>query len=217
MRRVLIQLAFSTLALTFSLGCTSTEGIANYLTAAGETLEPDGHKKRPPREPGWNEVSRLKSTATIAQLNRVADDASLARETRAEAIFSLFANNVKPPGGAVAMSEIFRCNNWLSDTNLEGVYIVTGWVPIDWTFSDTAFCLRLFPDKEGLSQWTIYFSLSGSCRTAEEARAFLRRAQDLKGNPRLKEFALCFPPEKESELLGRIERFSEMGIAVYQP
>ena len=54
----------------------------------------------------------------------------------------------------------------------------------------------------------------GPVRPADEARAFLRGTEDLKGNPKLLEFALRFPAAEKNRL-GGIERFSEEGIAIY--
>jgi hypothetical protein len=74
------------------------------------------------------------------------------------------------------------------------------------------FCLHLFPDEEGWSDWVIYFRLSGgSGRAADEALKFLRGTKGLQGDPKLLEFALCFPDE-ESRL---IQQFSERGMTIF--
>jgi hypothetical protein len=218
MRRFVIQFAYSTAVLYLSVGCSSKEEIVNDLDPSTDTRAVHEHENLKKREPGWDGVSRLKSAATLAELHQIADDATVEREKRAEAIFSLFANHVKLPQGAAALSEIVKCKNWLNDTNLYGVYMVAGMIPVELTFEDTVFCLHLFPVKKDWSDWVIYFRLSGgSGRTADEARAFLRGAAELKGDPKLLEFALCFPDEGALSRIGRIERFTEKGIAVFQP
>jgi hypothetical protein len=170
-----------------------------------------------PTGPRWNGSSRLKSNTTAEDMRRRADDSSAAREKRAEAIFALFANHIKVPQGAADVAKVLAEATWLKDADLFGCYMLAGQVPVEWTLEDTVFCLHLFPRKNESPDWVIYFRLSGgSGRTIDEARAFLRGADDLKGAPKLVEFALCFPPA-DGKRLGRIERFSEKGIAVFEP
>src|SRR5262249_16228351 len=127
----------------------------------------------------WDGVSRLKGTKEPADLHRVADNASLDRAKRAEAIFSLFANYLRLPQGAADVGESLKAEKWLNEASLQGVYVLGGWVPVEMTFEDTVFCLRLFPNKAGWSDWVIYFRLSGgSGRTEDEGRAFLRGTRD---------------------------------------
>src|SRR5262249_38305267 len=129
-------------------------------------------------------VSRLNNEVALAELQRIANDDTAAREKRSEAIFSLFANNVKPPRSAEKVANTLRSEKWLIDANLYGVYILAGMIPVEWTFEDTVFCLHLFPDKKGWSDWVIYFRLSGgSGRSAEQARAFLQGNEHLNGSP----------------------------------
>jgi len=162
----------------------------------------------------WDGVSRLKGNTPSADLRKVADNDSFAREKRAEAIFSLFVNHLKLSQGAAKVGETLKAEKWLNDSSLERLSVLIGWLPVKMTFEDTVFCLRLFPDKKGWSDWVIYFRLSGR-RTAEEARAFLLGAKDLKKSPNLVEFALCFPAEG-NKVVGRIERFAEKGVAVIE-
>jgi hypothetical protein len=68
-----------------------------------------------------------------------------------------------------------------------------------------------------MSDWVIYFSLTGSAKWREaEALAFLR-GQSLAGDPQLAEFALCFPrTESPRQWPGHIERFGQPGLHVYK-
>src|SRR5438876_6561803 len=76
-------------------------------------------KQRPPEPSGprWDGSSRLKSDTTAADLRRRAEDSSAAREKRAEAIFALFANHVKPPLGAAAVGKVLAEATWLKDAD----------------------------------------------------------------------------------------------------
>jgi hypothetical protein len=96
--------------------------------------------------------------------------------------------------------------NWLKDAHLQAVHRLCGWIPVDFTFEDTVFCVYLFPDRTGWSDRVIYFRLSGGADWKEEdARAFLNGAKCLRGNPTLVEFALCAPD-------GEIRRFGNGGV-----
>ncbi len=109
----------------------------------------------------WDGVSRLKGNTPSADLRKVADNDSFAREKRAEAIFSLFVNHLKLSQGAAKVGETLKAEKWLNDSSLERLSVLIGWLPVKMTFEDTVFCLRLFPDKKGWSDWVIYFRLSG--------------------------------------------------------
>jgi len=148
---------------------------------------------KPVSRPGG--VGRLNSEATPLELHRIANNASVAREERAAAIFSLFAKYLQPPVGAAAVAKVLNGEKWLNEASLEVVDRVAGWVPVKMNFGDSVFCLYLFPRRDGWSDCVIYFRLSGPCRTVDEARAFLRGAGNLKDSPKLVEFALCFYPE----------------------
>ena len=61
----------------------------------------------------WDRVSRLKGNTASADLQGVADNSSLTREKRAEAIFSLFVNQLKLPQGAAEVGEALKGEKWL--------------------------------------------------------------------------------------------------------
>jgi len=150
----------------------------------------------------------------MADLNRIANDGSVIREKRAEAIFSLFANYVKMPGTAAMAGNVFGSEKWMKDASLTEVTFIGGYVPLELNLEDAIFCLRLFPDKDGWSDWVIYFRMSGGVTPSpDEVGAFLRGAAAVKGSPKLVEFALCYPLVGEKSL-ARTERFSEKGIMI---
>jgi len=159
------------------------------------------------------EEPQLKRNDAAAGLRRTANDKAAPREKRAEAIFALFAEHLKPPQDAAAVGKVLAGDAWLKDINLYGVYVLGGWIPVAMTFEDTVFCLHLFPDAKGHSDWVIYFRLSGgSGRTADEALQFLRGTKGLKGDPKLVEFALCFPDADGTHL---IQQFSASGTTMF--
>jgi len=167
-------------------------------------------------DPPWRRMgeTRLKSQATTADLNRIANDGSAIREKRAEAIFSLFANHVKIPGTASEVGKVFGSEKWMKDASLTQVTYIGGYVPLELNLEDAIFCLGLFPDKDGWSDWVIYFRLSGGVTpSADETGAFLRGAAAVRGSPKLVEFALCYPLVGEKSL-ARTERFSEKGVMI---
>ena len=87
----------------------------------------------------------------------------------------------------------------MNDASLKEVIAVAGYIPVE--FEGAVFCLRLFPREDGWSDWVIYFRLSGGDNpTADDAGAFLRGTEGLKGSPQLVEFALCFPVQGELRL-----------------
>jgi hypothetical protein len=105
---------------------------------------------------------------------------------------------------------------WLEDSRLEGVYALGGWIPVDLGVDDTVFCIRLFPDQRGWSEWVIYFRLSGGDhQSTDTARAFLKKGAP-SATSTLVEFALSFAAVGK-ERMGRIERFTAQGIAVLPP
>ena len=169
----------------------------------------------------WNDHTILPGGESIASLNALASNQESNRADRARAIFTLFAHHIRPGFSAGEVHRILTDTNWMSEINLYGVYALGGWVPVEMTFEDTVFCLDLFPaemDKQW-SPWAIYFRLSGTTpegpgRRKEEALAFLHGDTTVQGNPKLLEFALCFPEQPETRR-GRIERFSRLGMYVY--
>lgn len=189
---------FSTLTAIAFIGCAHHRG--ESLSWSGHTILPKGE--------------------SVTSLNTLANTPAADRADRARAIFTLFAHHIRPGSSAADVHRVLADTNWMGEVNLDGIYALQGQVPLDMTSGDTSFCLHLFPvEKDNQwSPWVIYFRLSGrgpdGVRSKEEALAFLRGDTTLHGNPKLVEFALCFPANEETRR-SRIERFSCRGIHVY--
>jgi hypothetical protein len=149
----------------------------------------------------------------VQRLNDSANDPSLAREERAKAIFALFAKHIKVGCGPSDVHKVLIRTDWLKDAHADAVRMLGGWIPCDLgSGGDTVYCIWLFADKEGWSDWVIYFRLSGNRLTdkpeddGNDAREFLKGNASLPGNPKLQEFALCPPPGAP------IQRFTAKGM-----
>lgn len=171
----------------------------------------------------WNGRTILPDGQSIAALNILANDEKSTQEVRAKAVFTLFAHHIRPGFSAAQVRAVLTDTNWVSETNLYGVYSLKGKVPVDWTFDNTVFCMHLFPEEmeKRWSPWVIYISLpnsmsEGPMRSQEEALAFLRGDTSLPGDPKLLEFALCFPDlDHGGRDIDRIERYAPQGLMVY--
>jgi hypothetical protein len=165
----------------------------------------------------WNGHTILPNDQSIGYLNDVAGNPTGSRDERAKAVFSLFAHYIRPGFAAGEVRRVLTDTNWMGDVNLYGVSALGGWVPLESSLDDTKFCLHLFPVEQDKrwSPWVIYFRLSGHPRSDVDALAFLHGANTIEGDPKLLEFALCFPSASEGHM-GRIERFGRGGIHVYQ-
>ena len=171
----------------------------------------------------WTGRTVLPSGQSVSFLNVLANDSSSSREERARAIFTLFAHHIRPGSSAAEVHAVLTSTNWMASANLYAVTALGGWVPVEYTLEDSVFCMDASPadmDKQW-SPWIICLRLSGikpSGRNQEElireALAFLSGDTRLHGNPKLVEFALCFPGQPE---VGRrhIERFCRRGTHVY--
>src|SRR5215218_7021741 len=179
----------------------------------------------------WNDHTVLPKGESITSLNTLANNPASNRADRARAIFTLFAHHIRPGSSAADVRRVLADTNWMAAVNLYGVYALAGWIPVEIGSEDTVFCLHLFPvEMDGSwSPWVIYFRLSGKPpegpgRRKEEALAFLHGDTTLRGNPKLVEFALCYPDTRDTTHgiraddpgRHRIERFSRRGIHVYK-
>jgi hypothetical protein len=105
---------------------------------------------------------------------------------------------------------------WLEECSIDGA--LADWVPVDLSPECSLFHITLFPDEKKMSDYHIYFTLSG---LKDEGRLSLeqwqRKGQDFfRGNlpggaVRLREFALCYPREPRS----KIERFTRRGVGLW--
>jgi len=196
MFRKRLQLLCCATIVSLSIGCSGQEEPVNVAVP----------------ELRWNGTSRLKSDVAAADMQRVANDRLVGRKERAEAVFSLFANHVKLPAKGSTVGDVLAADEWLDDSELEHVTSVIGLVPVRWNPDQGLYRLYLFPDGTGRSGWVIYFVLSsGSDRTANEVREFLRGAGNQAEAPEMVEFALCFH-SREPNSQGWIESFDEKGM-----
>jgi hypothetical protein len=153
----------------------------------------------------------------IVLLNKRANDPTEPQAVRARAVFALFAQYVRPGSSVDEVRRVITDNDWLREAHLEGVRVMGGKVPVEYPLEDTVFCLHLFPldAEKKQSPWVMYFRLSGKLRD-QDGLAFLRGEKSA-GNPKLMEFALCFPASIESsDHVGRIENFSAKGTSVLE-
>jgi hypothetical protein len=120
----------STVALLLAAGCNSQQEEPQGSTGSnGQQAASPTNAREVPARPRDN-VSRLKSTAALEDLHGVANNASLSREQRAEAVFSLFANHLKLPERPQAMGRVLAGDKWLSDSGLQSASKVAGWLPV---------------------------------------------------------------------------------------
>jgi hypothetical protein len=163
----------------------------------------------------WKSQSSLKSNARISDLNAIANCASRGRAERAKAVFTLFANYIKPGARASDVHKVLRDTRWVKQASVERINNLGGWVPVDSDNGDESlFRICLFPDKDGSSDWEIYLYVSSNSLDGEYCSRFLR-GEKLTGDPKIGQFALCFP-ETKPESMGRMEQFGPKGIHVYE-
>ena len=171
-----------------------------------------------PEALSWDGRTTLDTNAAMPALNALANNPTTNRAERARAVFTLFANYIKSGQTAEDVHRVLTDTTWLESAHVDGVYMLAGWIPVEIGSGGTVFCVHLFADKKGLSDWVIYFRISGSSDWREEDASAFLRGKSLVGNPKLIEFALCFPHlASPGHLPGRIERFGKQGIHVYDP
>lgn len=131
--------------------------------------------------------SRVAQTPAARHAARIA--------SRARKIFARFKNHVRIGMPSAAIAKALASSTWLKKTNLYGVYVLGGMVPVNISApNSTVFCLHLFPNSKGWSPYVVYFRLSGkSGLTKQQGYAYL--GGNL-ANPaiRLAEFAHYHPP-----------------------
>ena len=173
-----------------------------------------------PTSLSWGDHSALPFGESVASLNAVVASSASSPDEKAKAIFTLFAQHIRPGSTAEQVHSVVMDTNWMASAYVYGVGALGGSVPVELTPDDSVFILLLFRESRPANPWHICFRLSGkgssgSIRSDEEASAFLRGDTTLQGSPRLLEFALCFPDATEYH--GRIERYGPKGIHVYEP
>jgi hypothetical protein len=177
-----------------------------------------GCAHQPPTSPGQKAGTVLPPNDDIAALNARANDSNNSQEDRARAIFTLFAYHVHLGASATDIRRVFPNPAWVQQTHLYSGDLLTGWIPLDITPDESVFAIHLFPTgtDERWSPWIVYVRLTGRFLQYEDAVAFLRGERG-SWNPKLAEFALCYPNSSEPRKFpGRIETFSREGVRVYE-
>ena len=141
------------------------------------------------------------SPQTVASLNATANDTAATPDERCNAIFSLFRHFIKPGSTAPEIHSVLTDTRWLEQTNIHGIYLLGGMIPVDCDFRhETPFVVSVLPALKPSGGWPpnagycIYFTLGGGAsRSRESAYAVLTGLQSVDTNAVLKEFALCYP------------------------
>lgn len=153
------------------------------------------------------------SKATAAELRNSVQDPVAERSARASAVFALFANQLKLPCGAPKAQEALGSSSWLTAVKFFRIDGVAGFLPVNLSADSTTFCMHVCPMENGWSDWLIYLVLSGH-RSEDDLRAFFRGEMQLENNPKLMEFALCYPNGYDTFKGRRIEHFEPKGMQV---
>lgn len=103
----------------------------------------------------------MKSETPLEKLRQIADDIAVDRKKSAEAVFAIFANHLRSPKDAAAVGKALGKAVWPRDAKLYAIHTLGGKIPLRWRKGDSVFVLHHFADKEGHSDWAIYFELSG--------------------------------------------------------
>lgn len=91
----------------------------------------------------------------------IANDASYRKPHRAYCIYQLFQRHVAI---GIKLSEFGRLlgnPRWLKDEDIEVFNVLRGKIPVKWTFEDTVFVLRIFPELPKGYGFAIYLRISG--------------------------------------------------------
>ena len=194
--------------LTHIVACS----VVMFLALAGCARQRQGSIAWSTETISWGDHTRLPKGETVEVLNARANNPTNNQAERARAVFTLLARHMRPGSAAHEVGRVFIDPGWLTETKLDYVWEINGWIPVE--FEDSVFRLSLFPADSavGWSPWTIYFRVWPGV-LEEDVLEFLK-GRDVAGSAQLKEFALCFPPSKPQGR-GRIERFSVYGMHVY--
>ena len=164
--------------------------------------------------------SKASSEFTISSLNAKANDQATGPDERCLSIFSLFRDFIKPGSGPNEIHAALTDTRWLEQTNILGIYVLAGWIPVDWEFGkETPFVVSVLPRIKPSSGrppnlgYHVYFTLAGGAsRSAESAFAILTGQQRWNTNAVIREFALCYPDGTiECVTRSGVRRFNQFG------
>jgi hypothetical protein len=175
-----------------------------------------GQRSDQPAKPmAWHPgESCLLSEATPAMITEMANNTSLPLTERAKAVFTLFANHVRPGMTSTQVAAVLPNPRWLDESTIAGVYNLSGWVPVEFNMKDTVYFLNLFPalQEEGKAPWSICFRLSGGPTQPESIAQQFIRGELASYEPQLLEFALCYAQDRGHS---RYEVFSLYGTKLF--
>ena len=80
---------------------------------------------------------------------------------RRYAVVQLFTRHVKPGMMLSEFARILNGSKWLDDKDIRVVEDLSGYIPVNLTFDNTVFVLRVLPDLLPAEYWAIYLSVSG--------------------------------------------------------
>ena len=154
----------------------------------------------------------LSTGQTVARFNAIANNLAADPDERCRAIFSLFQDFIKPDSVPHDIQAVLTDTRWLDRTNLIGIYVLAGSIPVDLDSLDvTPFVISVLPavkppkGRPPNLGYQIYFTLAGEyCRSEKSAFAIITGKQTWDEKAVLKQFALCYPD-------GTIERVTRLG------
>ena len=156
--------------------------------------------------------TKTPNAGKIASLNAIANDIAADPDERCSSVFSLFQQFIKAGSTPHEIHAVLTDTTWLEQTNVHGIYLLSGWIPVESEFGrDTPFVVFVLPAiKPSTGRppnigYHIYFTLAGGgSRSEESAFTILTGQQEWDTKATLKEFALCYPD-------GTIERVTKSG------
>ncbi len=164
-------------------------------------------------------VQRTGVSAALASLRARADDRSLPRSARGQAIFDMFAHHIKVGMTSAEVAAVLGPADWLKRAHVYSG-IGSGWVPLTFDAQSVEFAADLFIHEGPGELWRIYFRLSAGLAPCEEADdwtsrisigngglPFLRGTLDVDPEPRIVEFTLCYPDPPEEDTFAKVDRF----------
>ena len=186
-------------------GCAEPQGTATSVKCVGIASQP----RLPPvqRERGvtlgewfWMPIEQHEPSPLGRQTNvELAGDSKQDRRSRCMAIFSVFADHVRPGCTSGEIARLLGPAPWMEEADVSGFGGGAGGWPILPGFDETMFIVRLFPNDEAWGDvWGIYVILSrpespdDPCCPDVEPREFLRGAVT-DSSIQIREFMLCHP------------------------
>ena len=92
------------------------------------------------------------------------------KDQRAEAIFTLFKEHIKPGMDAGETGKVFKAKAWLSEVKLNYFAVFGGFVPLSISSlsDEMVYSLHLFPGNEASAKYVIYMLISPKSAPGKE-------------------------------------------------